>query len=107
MPHVMLIKMASTDDPEVFLELFECASSTWGWTQEERVLRLLPLLLRKAQLASQQLLLQTQLEYSNIKRAVLQCVGWTPEEHHRCFWSLQLPKVSCPFIKAQQLKHSC
>lgn len=32
--------------------------------------------------------------------------GQTPEEHHQCFQSLQLPKVGHPFAYVHQLKGS-
>lgn len=50
---------------------------------------------------------QTHLEYSSIKRVLLQSINWTPEEHRRHFRSLQLPKVGHHFTYTRQLKHSC
>lgn len=34
-PSVTLTKLASMDDPEAFLELFEHAAAAWEWLEEE------------------------------------------------------------------------
>lgn len=64
--HVTLL-----DDPDAFLEPFKDVAAVWEWPEEVWTLQLLHLLLGEAQIATQQLLPQTQLEYSSIKGAVL------------------------------------
>lgn len=82
MPSIALTEMTSMDDQEDFLELFEHAAASLEWLAGEWAPQLLPLLCGKAQLAAQQQLPRTHVEYSSVKRSVLQLVGWTPEEYH-------------------------
>ncbi|KAL7889796.1 hypothetical protein AOLI_G00020540 [Acnodon oligacanthus] len=100
-------KMTPQDDPEAFVELFERAAGVWGWPIKDWAIRLLPLLTGEAQLAAQQLPAQSQLEYDELKRAVLQRVGRTPEQHRQRFRSLSLREFDRPFVLAQQLRDSC
>ncbi|XP_060786590.1 uncharacterized protein LOC132892211 [Neoarius graeffei] len=71
-PHITLTKMGPHDEPKAFIDLFEQAAQTWGWPIERRVARLLPFLTGEVQLAVQQLLDDSQLNYSDLKRAILQ-----------------------------------
>ncbi|KAL7890543.1 hypothetical protein AOLI_G00000190 [Acnodon oligacanthus] len=67
-----VLKMTPQDDLEAFVELFERAAGDWGWPKKDWAVRLLPLLTGEAQLAAKQLPAQSQLEYDELKRAVLQ-----------------------------------
>ncbi|XP_046704286.1 zinc finger protein 24-like [Silurus meridionalis] len=73
----------------------------------ERALRLLPLHSGEAQLAAQQLPADRMLEYDDLKRAILQRVGRTPEQHQQWFCALMLREVGRPFAFAHQLRDAC
>lgn len=78
-PAMTLTVMSSTDNPQTFVELFECVAAACQWPQEEWAL--LPLLLGKAQLATQQLLAYMPLKSQTMKKVVVQQVSRTPEEY--------------------------
>lgn len=78
-PAMTLTVMSSTDNPQTFVELFECVAAACQWPQEEWAL--LPLLLWKAQLATQQLLAYMPLKSQIMKKVVVQQVSRTPEEY--------------------------
>ncbi|XP_052408614.1 uncharacterized protein LOC127953409 isoform X3 [Carassius gibelio] len=105
--HMPLTKMGPTDDPEAFLELFERTAEACGWPEDSWPVRIIPLLSGEAQKAAQQLPVQNLLVYANLKRAVLQRVGLSPEQHRQCFRSLELTEAGRPFVLAQQLRDSC
>ncbi|XDV31250.1 hypothetical protein PO909_033983 [Leuciscus waleckii] len=75
-------------DPEVFLDLFERAAEACGWPKEHWPVRLIPLLSGEAQAAAQQLQVQNLLVFDDLKRAILQRVGRSPEQHRQRFRSL-------------------
>lgn len=37
-PHVMLTKLASTNDLEASIELFECVATAWEWLEDGCIL---------------------------------------------------------------------
>ncbi len=86
--HMPVQKMGPQDDPEAFLDLFEKTAAACGWPQTDWPVRLIPLLTGEAQLAAQQLPVQNLLVYDDLKRAILQRVGRSPEQHRQCFRSL-------------------
>ncbi len=88
--HMPVQKMGPQDDPEAFLDLF-------GKT----------LLTGEAQLAAQQLPVQNLLVYDDLKRAILQWVGRSPEQHRQRFRSLELGENGRPFVMARQLRDAC
>ncbi|XP_060782398.1 uncharacterized protein LOC132889677 [Neoarius graeffei] len=102
-----LTKMGPQDDPEAFLTLFEQVAETSGWPMEQRMARLLPLLTREAQLAALQPPADHQLAYTDLRRAILQRVGHTPEQQQQRFRALRLEEVSRPFAFGQQLWDAC
>ncbi|KAI5628938.1 hypothetical protein C0J50_10558 [Silurus asotus] len=106
-PSIPLIKMGTQDDVKAFLELFERIAVAGEWTGMERALRLLPLLSGEAQLAVQQLPADRMLEYDDLKQAILQRVGRTPEQHRQRFRALTLREVGRPFAFAHQLHDAC
>ncbi|XP_057177632.1 uncharacterized protein LOC130546386 [Triplophysa rosa] len=102
-----LSKMGPEDDPEAFLDLFEKTAETSGWPPEDWARRLLPLLSGEAQLAARPLPVQNLLVFDDLKRAILQRVGRSPEEHRQRFRTLGLGESGRPFVMAHQLRDSC
>ncbi len=102
--HMPVQKMGPQDDPEAFLDLFENTAAACGWPQTDWPVRLIPLLTGEAQLAAQQLPVQNLLVYDDLKRAILQRVGRSPEPRFR---SLELGENGRPFVMAHQLRDAC
>ncbi len=105
--HMPVQKMGPQDDPEAFLDLFEKTAAACGWPQTDWPVRLIPLLTGEAQLAAQQLPVQNLLVYDDLKRAILQRVGRSPEQHRQRFRSLELGENGRPFVMARQLRDAC
>ncbi len=105
--HMPVKKMGPQDDPEAFLDLFEKTAAACGWPQTDWPVRLIPLLTGEAQLAAQQLPVQNFLVYDDLKRAILQRVGRSPEQHRQRFRSLELGENGRPFVMAHQLRDAC
>ncbi|XP_067309292.1 uncharacterized protein [Pseudorasbora parva] len=80
---VPLSKMGPQDDPEAFVDLFERTAELRGWP------------------------VQNLLDYKDLRRAILQRVGRTPEQHRQRFRTLALEESGRPFVFAQQLRDSC
>ncbi|KAF4107832.1 hypothetical protein G5714_012196 [Onychostoma macrolepis] len=99
--------MGAQDDPEAFLDLFEKTAEAGGWPREQWPVRLIPLLSGEAQVAAQQLPVPNLLVFDDLKRAILQRVGRSPEQHRQRFRSLVLGESGRPFVMAQQLRDSC
>ncbi|XP_051523485.1 uncharacterized protein LOC127423327 [Myxocyprinus asiaticus] len=107
LPLPALQKMGAADDPEAFLDLFKRTADIWGWPLGQWSARLIPLLSGEVQLAAQQLPATSLLAYGDLKRAILQRVGHTPEESHQLFRSLKLESSDRPFAFAQRLRDAC
>ncbi len=105
--HMPVQKMGPQDDPEAFLDLFEKTAEACGWPQMDWPVRLIPLLTGEAQLAAQQLPVQNLLVYDDLKRAILQRVDRSPEQHRQRFRSLELGENGWPFTMAHQLRDAC
>ncbi len=105
--HMPIQKMGPQDDPEAFLDLFEKTAAACGWPQTDWPVRLIALLTGEAQLAAQQLPVQNLLVYDDLKRAILQRVGRSPEQHRQRFRSLELGENGRPFVMAHQLRDAC
>ncbi len=105
--HMPVQKMGPQDDPEAFLDLFEKTAAACGWPQTDWPVRLIPLLTGEAQLAAQQLPVQNLLVYDDLKRAILQRVARSPEQHRQRFRSLELGENGRPFVMAHQLRDAC
>ncbi len=58
-------------------------------------------------MAAQQLPIQNLLVFTDLKRAILQRVGLSPEQHRQRFRSLDLGDSGRPFVLAQQLWDAC
>lgn len=65
------------------------------------------LLTGRRRMAVQQLPVQNFLVYQDLKRAILQRVGLTPEQHRQRFRSLDLRESGRPFVLAQQHRDAC
>ncbi|XP_039525223.1 uncharacterized protein LOC120479052 [Pimephales promelas] len=100
-------KMGPQDDPEAFLDLFERSAEAREWPKEDWPLRLIPLLSGESQIAAHQLPVSNLLVYDDLKRAIIQRVGRTAEQHRQRFRSLTLEEAGRPFVLAQQLRDSC
>ncbi|XP_060769333.1 zinc finger protein 18-like [Neoarius graeffei] len=100
-------KMSPQDDPKAFLTLFERVAEASGWPMEQCAARLLPLLTGEAQLAALQLPADRRLAYADLRRAVLQRMGRTPEQQRQRFRTLRLEEVGRPFAFGQQLRDAC
>ncbi len=105
--HVPLMKMGPHDDPEAFVDLFEKTAEACGWARAHWSVRLIPLLTGEAQVAAQQLTVTNLLDYDDLKRAILQRVGRSPEQHRQRFRSVELGDNGRPFVLAQQLRDAC
>ncbi|XP_067307906.1 NLR family CARD domain-containing protein 3-like [Pseudorasbora parva] len=102
--HVPLHKMGPQDDPEAFIDLFQKAAEACGWPRAQWPVRLIPLLTGEAQAAAQQLPVANLLDYEDLKRAIIQRVGRTPEQHRQRFRSLEWGEAGRSFAMAQQLR---
>ncbi|XP_067306175.1 uncharacterized protein [Pseudorasbora parva] len=99
--------MGPMDDPEAFIDLFERSAAARDWPKDDWPMRLLPLLSGEAQVAAHQLPVKNLLVYDDLKHAILQRVGRTPEQHRQRFRTLALEESGRPFIFAHQLRDSC
>ncbi|XP_057214591.1 uncharacterized protein LOC130569165 [Triplophysa rosa] len=104
---IPLHKMGAQDDPEAFLELFERSAELSGWQPDIWSARLIPLLTGEAQMAAQQLPVQNLLQYADLKKAILERVGLSPEQHRQRFRSLEFGGDGQPFSFAHQLRDAC
>ena len=102
-PKIHLPKMSADDDAQAFLEAFEVAAEACHWPREEWVVHLLPLLLGEAQQAAHSLPPSARAHYVNIRKAVLDRTGYSPEEQRRRFRELVLATGDRPFAYAQRL----
>ena len=102
-PRIHLPKMAAEDDAQAFLEAFEVTAEACQWPREEWVVRLLPLLSGEAQQAAHSLPQAAKNDYKNIRKAVLDRTGYSPEEQRRRFRNLVLAAEDRPFAYAQRL----
>ncbi|XP_067272616.1 zinc finger protein 444-like [Pseudorasbora parva] len=99
--------MGPEDDPEAFVDLFQKAAEACGWPRAQWPVRLIPLLSGEAQAAAQHLPIANLLDYDDLKKAILQRVGRTPEQHRQRFRSLECGESGRPFALAQQLRDEC
>ena len=101
---ITIHKMAPHNDPQSFMEMFEATAVACGWLVAEWAMRLLPLLSGDAQTAALGLPAPSRGQYGEIKRAVLDRLGLSAEDHRRRFRGSKLGPAERPFIFAQQLK---
>ncbi|XP_051236284.1 uncharacterized protein LOC127352152 [Dicentrarchus labrax] len=101
---ITMHRMTAADDPQTFLEMFEATAEACGWPAAEWAVRLLPLLSGESQTAALGLPASARGEFRNVKRAILDRMGFSPEDHRRRFRSATLGSSDRPFVFAQQLK---
>ncbi|KAM9719837.1 uncharacterized protein ACNS7B_020492 [Menidia menidia] len=101
---IQLLRMTEQDDPQSFLGAFEATAAACGWPEEEWAVRLLPLLSGLAQTAALSLPASSRGRFREVKRAVLDRLGLSAEDHRRRFRGAQLGPEDRPFTYAQQLK---
>ena len=99
-----LHKMAAHDNSQTFLEMFEATATACGWLGVEWAARLLPLLSGDAQTAALGLPAPSRGQYGEIKRAVLDGLGFSAEDHRRRFRGTKLGPAYRPFVFTQQHK---
>ncbi|KAK0148589.1 Neurotrophin receptor-interacting factor [Merluccius polli] len=97
-------KMAAHDDPQSFLDMFEAMAAACGWPVAEWAVRLLPLLSGDAQTTALGLPAPSRGQYGEVKKAVLDRLGLSEEDHRRRFRGGKLGPAERPFIFAQQMK---
>ena len=102
-PRIHLPKMSAEDDAQAFLEAFEVAAEACHWPRDEWVVRLLPLLSGEAQQAAHSLPPSARGVYQNLRKAVLDRTGYSPEEQRRRFRDLGMAEEDRPFAYAQRL----
>ncbi|XP_061896830.1 uncharacterized protein LOC133645917 [Entelurus aequoreus] len=91
-------RMAETED------IFEATAAACGWPEEEWGVRLLPLLAGKTQQAVLSLPAASRVHFPDLRRAILDRVSSTAEDHRRRFRALRLGPEDCPFVLGQQLR---
>ncbi|XP_044042863.1 uncharacterized protein LOC122871611, partial [Siniperca chuatsi] len=101
---ITLHKMSAADDPQSFLEMFEATAVACGWPATEWSVRLLPLLSGEAQTAALGLPAAARRSFPDVRRAVLDRLGFSSEDHRRRFRSMRLGPADRPFVYAQQLR---
>ena len=79
------------------------AAEACHWLREEWVVRLLPLLSGEAQQAAHSLFPFVRAKYANVRKAVLDRTGYSPEEQRQRFQELVLAAGDRPFAYAQRL----
>ncbi|XP_059202709.1 uncharacterized protein LOC131982144 [Centropristis striata] len=101
---VTIQRMAAHDDPQTYLDMFEATATACNWPEEEWAVRLLPLLSGEAQTAAFGLPGPSRCRFRDIKRAVLDRLGFSTEDQRRRFRGTKLGPADRPFVYAQQLK---
>ncbi len=105
--HLPLNKIGPHDDPKTLLDLLEKSAEACGWPRDHWTVRLISLLSVEVQVVAQQLPIQNLLVYTDLKRAILQWVGLSPEQHRQLFRPLDQGDSGRPFMLAQQLRDAC
>ncbi|XP_056277635.1 uncharacterized protein LOC130198493 [Pseudoliparis swirei] len=101
---VEVTKMTTADNVQSFLETFEVTAEACGWPAVEWAVRLLPLLTGEAQTAALSLSPAARHNYAAVRKAVIDRLGLTPQDHQRRFREATLGPKDRPFTYAHQLK---
>ena len=80
---ITLHKLPMEVDPQSFLEMFKLTAVACGWPAAEWTVRLLPLMSGEAQTAALCLPASAQGSFQAVKKAVLDQIGFSPEDHRR------------------------
>ncbi|XP_061755561.1 uncharacterized protein LOC133552366 [Nerophis ophidion] len=98
-------RMGEAEDPHTFLDIFEATATSCRWPElEEWGVKLLPLLVGEAQRVALSLPAAARMQYANLRHAILDRVGSSPEDHKRKFRAMRLGQEDRPFVLAQQLR---
>jgi len=100
---VVLQRMTAEDDVQSYLETFDATAEACGWPADEWAVRLLPLLAGEAQTAALGLPPAARRANPDIRKAVVDRLGLSPEDHRRRFREAKLGPEDRPFAFAQQL----
>uniref|UniRef100_A0AAQ4RXT8 CCHC-type domain-containing protein n=1 Tax=Gasterosteus aculeatus aculeatus TaxID=481459 RepID=A0AAQ4RXT8_GASAC len=100
---VVVHKMTPEDDVQSYLEMFEAMAGACGWPADEWAIRLLPLLTGEAQTAALGLPPGPRHVYASVKKAIMDRLGLSPEDHRRRFREARLGPGDRPFTFAQRL----
>ncbi|XP_077954435.1 uncharacterized protein LOC120834331 isoform X1 [Gasterosteus aculeatus] len=100
---VVVHKMTPEDDVQSYLEMFEAMAGACGWPVDEWAIRLLPLLTGEAQTAALGLPPGPRHVYASVKKAIMDRLGLSPEDHRRRFREARLGLGDRPFPFAQRL----
>ncbi|XP_072768304.1 neurotrophin receptor-interacting factor homolog [Nerophis lumbriciformis] len=95
-------RMVEGEDPQTFLDVFEATATSCRWPEEEWGAKLLPLLVGEAQRAAVSLPASARMQYANLRCAILDRVGRSPEDHRRKFRAMMLGPGDRPFVLAFQ-----
>ncbi|MEE6524347.1 hypothetical protein FKM82_023747 [Ascaphus truei] len=88
-PPILLRKMAPNEDPEAFLLTFERVAEAQGWATDRWATALAPLLMGEAEASYQGLPADQAMDYRQVKAAILDRLGLTPETYRQQFWNMK------------------
>lgn len=80
-PVVKVQKMMPDDDPEAFLNTFECTPTATGWAQDQWAAVLIPCLIGPAQQAVDTLSPTNLTDYARVRAAILQTLNLSPKAY--------------------------
>ncbi|KAM6938626.1 uncharacterized protein PEZ65_004871 [Lycodopsis pacificus] len=98
------LPMSAAADVQSFLDTFEVTAEACGWPAAEWGVRLLPLLTGEAQTAALGLPPAARHRYTDVRKAVTDRLGLSPEDHRRRFREARLGPEDRPFAFAQRLR---
>uniref|UniRef100_A0A8C8VE63 SCAN box domain-containing protein n=1 Tax=Pelusios castaneus TaxID=367368 RepID=A0A8C8VE63_9SAUR len=99
--------MGSGDDPEAFLVTFERVATATRWPLEHWVTLLAPYLTGPAQKAYRNLDPQSALDYAQVKEAILDQTGVSPETFRQRLRHAHYPQGAWLRAVAQQIRDNC
>nr|XP_061820110.1 uncharacterized protein LOC133608675 [Nerophis lumbriciformis]XP_061820111.1 uncharacterized protein LOC133608675 [Nerophis lumbriciformis] len=97
-------RMVEGEDPQAFLDVFEATATSCKWPEEEWGAKLLPLLVGEAQRAALSLPVTARMQYADLRHAILDRVGSSPEDHRRKFRAMKLGSEDRPFVLAYRMR---
>nr|XP_061781366.1 uncharacterized protein LOC133572567 [Nerophis lumbriciformis] len=97
-------RMVEGEDPQAFLDVFEATATSCKWPEEEWGAKLLPLLVGEAQRAALSLPATARMQYADLRHAILDRVGSSPEDHRRKFRAMKLGSEDRPFVLAYRMR---
>ncbi|XP_061910313.1 zinc finger and SCAN domain-containing protein 25-like isoform X2 [Entelurus aequoreus] len=97
-------RMVEWEDPQTFLDVFEATATSCKWPEEEWGAKLLPLLVGEAQRAGLSLPATARMQYPDLRHAILDRVGSSPEDHRRKFRAIKLGPEDQPFVLAYRMR---